>query len=212
MALTLISEHNITSAVSTLDITSGLDDTYDVYEFHCYNLVTGTAWDGKFGFQFNAAGASGFNEVITSTMNTISHNESGSSHQWNYNNSWDLSHSSNKNIVEQNNQQYYQAVNRGQFSNASGNDGYTPDATDYLVADGTSCGVIKLYNPSSTTYVKHFTADFNSMGGVKIANNIYSFHSFVGGYVNTTAALDEISFKYHNGTWGSGTIYMYGVS
>jgi hypothetical protein len=212
MPLTLISTHNVTSAVSSLAITSGLDDTYDSYEFHCYNLVTGTAWDGKFGFQFNAASGSntsGFNQVITSTHNTINRNEGGTSHNWNYNNSWDLT-SANKNITEQNNQQLYQAVNRGQFSNASGNDGYTPNGADYLVADGTSCGVIKLYNPASTTYVKHFMADFATMGGVKSA--VHTFHHLVAGYVNTTAALDEISFKYHNGTWGSGTIYMYGVS
>ena len=191
MPLTLISTHNVTSAVSTLDITSGLDSTYDVYEFHCYNLVTGTAWDGKFGFQFNADGQSGFNEVITSTMNTINHNESGS---------------------DQAQGTLYQAVNRGQFSDTSGDDGYTPDPTDYLVADGTSCGIITLYNPASTTYIKGFTADFNTMGGVKLVANIHSFHSYVAGYVNTTSALDEISFKYHNGTFGSGTIYMYGVS
>jgi len=212
MPLTLISEHNVTSAVSTLDITSGLDSTYDVYEFHCYNLVTGTAWDGKFGFQCNADGQSGFNEVITSSHNTVNHNETGSSHNWNYNNSWDLTHATNKNIVDQYQGTLYQAVNRAQFSDASGNDGYTPDPTDYLVADGTSCGIITLYNPASTTYIKGFTADFNTMGGVKLSANIHSFHSYTAGYINTTSALDEISFKYHNGTWGSGTIYMYGVS
>ena len=209
MALTLISSHYVTSAISSLAITSGLDDTYDSYEFHCYNLVTGTAWDGKFGFQFNAAGASGFNEVITSSHNTINRNEGGTSHNWSYTNAWDVG-SANENITDQSNQQLYQAVNRGQYSDTSGNDGYTPDPTDYLVPDGTSCGVIRLYNPASTTYVKYFTADFATMGGVKSA--VHTFHSFVGGYVNTTAALDEISFKYHNGTWGSGVIYMYGVT
>lgn len=211
MPLTLISTHNVTSAVSTLNITSGLDSTYDVYEFHCYNLVTGTAWDGKFGFQFNAAGGSGFNEVITSSHSTINRveNSSYTSHNWSYTHSWDLTQA-NKNITDQHNEQYYQAVNRGQYSNASGNDGYTSNGADYLVADGTSCGVIKIYNPSSTTYTKNFTSDFATMGGVKA--NVHTFHSIVAGYVNTTAALDEISFKYHNGTWGSGTIYMYGVS
>jgi len=48
------------------------------------------------------------------------------------------------------------------------------------------------------------------MGGVK--GHVHTFHSMVGGYVNAEEALDEISFKYHNGTWGSGTIYMYGVT
>jgi hypothetical protein len=215
MALTLISSHNITSAVSQLNITSGLDDTYDIYEFHFYNLVTGTAWDGKMGWQVNAASGSntsGYNQVIQSTFNTLQHNEADSNHAWNYNNSWDLSVAANINRVDQSNEQYYQAMNRGQYSDTSGNDGYTADGADYLVADGTSCGILRLYNPSNTSYMTNFESIFTGMGGVKTTANIYTMTCRAAGYVNAEEALDEISFKYHNGTWGSGTVYMYGVS
>jgi hypothetical protein len=214
VALTLISEHNITSAVSSLEITSGLDSTYDVYEFHCYNLVTGTAWDGKWSVQFNAASGSntsGFDQVITSARAEAHHNENGTQLQWGFKNSWDESQS-NTNMMSLHNETTYQALTRGQYSDTSGNDGYTSDPTDYLVPDGTGCGIFRLYAPSSDTYVKHFTGDFNCMGGVKTASDIYTFHAQVSGYVNTTEPIDEIKFYYHNGTWGSGTVYMYGVS
>lgn len=214
MALTLISSHNITSAVSSLSITSGLDSTYDVYEFHCYNLVTGTAWDGKFGVQFNAASGSntsGFDQNITSAIQEMHHNESGANHTWGFKTSWDEAQT-NKNMMSLHDETDYQTLIRSQYSDTSGNDGYTPDPTDYLVPDGTACGVLKLYHPSDNAHTKQFYADFNGMGGVKTAANIYSFRMITTGYINTTEPIDEISFKYHNGTWGSGTIYMYGVS
>ena len=34
---------------------------------------------------------------------------------------------------------------------------------------------------------------------------------FVGGYVNTTAAIDEIQFKMSSGNIDSGTIKLYGI-
>jgi hypothetical protein len=76
MALTLISTHTA-SASATLDITSGIDSTYDSYEFHMVNIhpATDAAW---FGFQVNTAGATGFNEVMTSTFFRAYHREDDS--------------------------------------------------------------------------------------------------------------------------------------
>jgi hypothetical protein len=65
MALTLISTHTA-SASATLDITSGIDSTYDSYEFHFVNMHPATDGCGLC-FQVNAAGASGFNETMTTT-------------------------------------------------------------------------------------------------------------------------------------------------
>ena len=61
MALTLISTHTA-SASATIDITSGIDSTYDSYEFHFVNMHPATD-DVQFQFQVNAAGQSGFNET-----------------------------------------------------------------------------------------------------------------------------------------------------
>ena len=62
------------SGSSSLSFTSGIDSTYDVYEFHLTNLHP--ASDNKWcGVQFNAAGQSGFNETITSSAFESYHRE-----------------------------------------------------------------------------------------------------------------------------------------
>jgi hypothetical protein len=64
-----------------------------------------------------------------------------------------------------------------------------------------------LYAPSSTTYVKHFTSTGN---GIHASN--YSITLHVAGYINTTAAIDEISFKFESGNIDAGVIKMYGIA
>ena len=70
------------------------------------------------------------------------------------------------------------------------------------------CGVgeLHLFAPSSTTYVKHFysTSSHYHGGG-------YNFSYRQQGYINTTSAIDEISFKFEAGNINAGTIYMYGI-
>jgi len=212
MAQTLLSTHTISSEVSSVDITSNFDNTYDVYEFHFVDIETGTAWDGKWGFQVNVDGGSGFNEYITSTYWRLQANESGSHNSMSYQNSWDLTSSTNPNIVDQHNEQYYQAMNRGGYSDSSGNDGYTPDGSDYLTQDGCHCGILTIYNPANTTYNHKFQSISSGMAGVKNEADIYAMFVNVSGYIDVNAAIDEISFKYHNGTVDSGVIYMFGIS
>ena len=40
----------------------------------------------------------------------------------------------------------------------------------------------------------------------------YTMECYGAGYINTTSAIDEISFKFESGNIDAGTIYMYGVS
>ena len=62
------------SSSATLDFTSSIDSTYNIYKFRFVDLHPGT--DGSiFRFQANAAGGSGFNETITSTDFESFHNE-----------------------------------------------------------------------------------------------------------------------------------------
>ena len=73
--------------------------------------------------------------------------------------------------------------------------------------DEAMSGELHLFAPSSTTYIKHFysrTAEY--MGSPRILDN------FVGGYINTTAAITEIDFKFASGNIDSGTIKLYGIS
>ena len=72
--------------------------------------------------------------------------------------------------------------------------------------DQSVSGVLQLFNPSSTTYIKHFIIDSNSY-----ANSDYSTRSLVAGYCNTTSAINAIRFTFATGNIDAGTIYLYGI-
>ena len=177
-AHTLISTHTASSS-SSLDITSGIDSTYDVYEFRFENMHPAT--DGaEFTFQVNAAGASGFNEVITSTKIQSYHREGDTDNALSYASFYDQAQGT-----------AYQTINtNGGFDN-----------------DQACSGVLTLYNPSSTTYVKHFTSNMN---GAHLAD--YTIQGLVAGYINVTSAIDEISFAMSSGNIDAGVIKMYGIA
>ena len=178
MALTLIST-STASASATLDITSGIDSTYDSYEFHCVNMHPATN-NTIFQFQVNASGLTGFNEVITSTFLRAYHGEGGAGGALQYVTGSDQAQGT-----------AYQTIG---YYTGNGN-------------DESESGILTLYAPSSTTYVKHFVAR------VQIYNDSdYSQDCHAAGYINTTAAIDEISFKFQSGNIDAGTIKMFGVS
>jgi hypothetical protein len=179
MAKTLISTHTASSS-ATLDITSGIDSTYPVYEFHMVNMHPSNN-NVYLAFQVNAVGESGFNEVITSTFFRAYHHEGDAYSAFGYGPTYD-----------QGNGTAYQAL-----GSSIGND-----------ADKQKSGILTLYNPSSTTFVKHFTSETNTYN-----DSNTSVHNFIGGYVNTTAAIDEISFKMITaGNIDAGVIKMYGLA
>jgi hypothetical protein len=72
-------------------------------------------------------------------------------------------------------------------------------------ADQICSGVMHLFNPASTTYVKHFYSRLSSSheGDAELDN-------FGAGYINTTAAIDDIQFKMSSGNF-DGKIKMYGI-
>jgi hypothetical protein len=74
--------------------------------------------------------------------------------------------------------------------------------------DNDSCvsGVLHLFNPSSTTYVKQW---FSRVQGSK--NSDTSMEVYTAGYLNTTSALTQVRFTIASGSIQSGTIKMYGV-
>lgn len=71
-------------------------------------------------------------------------------------------------------------------------------------ADENCVGELHLFSPSSTTYVKNFYSTTN------VHTNAYSVESYAAGYINTTTAIDEVSFKMSSGNF-DGKIKMYGV-
>ena len=166
------------SASATVSFTTGIDATYNEYQFHFVNIHPAT--DGvDFQFQVNAAGASGFNELMTTSVFRAANNEAGSATTLTYQTSDDQAQGTG-----------YQSI-----GNYGGND------NDQAVS-----GVLTLYDPSSTTYVTHFTARATDHMAHDQAGDFY-----VAGYINITAAIDEISFKFASGNIDAGTIHMYGV-
>ena len=166
------------SGASEVDITSGIDSTYDEYMFVVTDIGPATD-NADFTFQFNAAGGSGFNETITSTVVYSYNNEADSDTGLGYETGSDQAQGT-----------AYQT-----FWYDAGNG-----------ADESGAGILHLFSPSNTTYIKHwyFRSSFYYVSD-------YAFSFFGAGYINTTSAIDEISFKMSSGDF-DGVIQMYGVA
>ena len=183
MGLTLIK--SLTAAGdSELEFIDGTDDvvmdnTYNEYQFYFVNMHPASSSD--FSFQVNASGGADFDETITSTFIRTWHRETGDTTGFDYGTGDDQA----QGIAYQN---IYDRV----FGEA---------------ADSSVSGILTLYDPSSTTYVKHFVSVLNAMHSTD-----YTMENLAAGYINTTSAIDEISFKFSGGNIDDGTIYMYGVS
>ena len=157
-----------------------LDDTYKEYVFTFKNIHPQT--DGE-DFQFNMSIDSGSNYNVTKTTTWFF-----AYHSYvidglagvEYVASFDLAQSTSDQIL----------------TNNIGADN-----------DQSASGSLTLYNPSSTTFVKHFTANINSFHGTSQTVN-----SFVAGYGNTTSAVDAVIFKMNSGNIDSGDICLYGIA
>jgi len=166
------------SSSATLDFTSGIDSTYKEYVFKFIDIHPQTNFR-HLGFQANVAGASGFNETITSTAFINQHDEGDSA---------TILQLEGDGIQQQATGFQIVLYGMGNENDESGN------------------GTLHLFDPSNTTFVKHFIADTNTH-----TDNDRSSRFFVGGYFNTTSAIDEIQFKMSSGNIDSGTIKMYGI-
>jgi len=175
--LTLLSTQTASNSAS-LSFTTGLDSTYDAYEFKFINIqpVTDNAT-----FQFNMSTDSGSNYNVTKTTTAFRaiHDEADTSTQLAYRTDFDLAQSTAY-------QYLIEAVGSG--------------------ADECAGGTLQLFNPSSTTYVKHFISNFNGYYGEN-----YSFNYYVAGYGNTTSAINAIRFNFDSGNIDDGIIKLYGV-
>ena len=169
------------SSSSTLSFVDGsdgvtLDSTYPIYLFKFYNIHPASN-DVAFQFQVNASGQTGFNETITSTTFDAYHAESGGAAALRYLTGADQAQGTS----------YQNLINC-----TNGN-------------DESAAGYLHLFNPSSTTFVKHFIARVCS------TQQSYANEQYTAGYINTTSAIDEASFKMASGNIDSGTIKLYGI-
>jgi hypothetical protein len=177
-AMTLISEQTASSS-ATISFTSGIDSTYDSYVFKFINIHPAT---DNVRFQYNGStdGGSNYNVTKTSTAFYAYHNESDSDTTLAYSAGGDLAQGTGF-------QDIVLSMGNGADENASGE--------------------IILYNPSSTTFVKHWisrTASYSYQD--------YAYDWYTAGYMNTTSAVNAIQFKMTSGNIDSGVIKLYGIS
>ena len=178
MSLVFIASATASSS-ATLEFTSGIDSTYNEYQFQFVNMHPATD-NANFTFQVNAAGESGFNEVMTTTAFYAYNRKTTGASALTYDGNNDQAQGTG-----------YQDI----FAYDVGNEG-----------ESSTSGILTLYDPSSITYVKHFAAV-----GSGIAYGTYVISMYNTGYINTTNAINQISFKFASGNIDAGTIYMYGV-
>jgi len=177
--LTLLSTQTA-SASATISFTTGLDSTYDEYQFHFINIHPAT--DGRdFAFQVSTNGGSSYGVTQTNTQFRAYHDEADTNTNLLYNGAGDVAQTTDLTLLTAE-----IAVGNG--------------------SDECCVGVLQLFNPSSTTYVKHYI----SVNQTYNPNN-YSANNFVAGYFNTTSAINAIQFKFDSGNIDDGIIKMYGV-
>jgi len=73
--------------------------------------------------------------------------------------------------------------------------------------DACSSGFVNLFNPSSTTFVKHFIG-ISSL----IYADTYCMQERFAGYGNTTSAINAVRFKMSSGNIDSGQILLFGLN
>ena len=176
-SLVLISEQTASSSAS-IEFTSGIDSTYPIYKFEFINMHPATD-NADFTFNMSTDGGSNYNVTKTTTVFTAQHSEAGSDAGVFYVTADDLAQSTNSQII----------------LGLIGND-----------ADQSASGSLTLFNPSSTTFVKHFIATGNSY-----YSGNYSLNDYVAGYGNTISAVNAIQFSMSSGNIDSGTIKLYGI-
>ena len=168
------------SSSSSLSITSGIDSTYKEYIFILNSIHPAS---DNISFQFNGTddtSSHSFDITKTTTAFNAYHSESGSEASLGYRSADDVA----------------QGTGYHTLSHQASNDN-----------DASLSGFLHLFDPSNTTFVKHFVA--------RISGNNEDNHAqdnFSAGYFNTTAAITGLDFKFSSGNIDSGTIDMYGVN
>jgi hypothetical protein len=177
-SMVLLSEQTASSS-SNVSFTSGIDSTYPIYKFEFINIHP---QNDNVDLQFNMSTDSGsnYNVTKTSTFFRAYNNEPGTVSAINYETSSDLAQGTG-----------FQGFNKSELGNDN---------------DQSCVGTLHLFNPSSTTFVKHFIANINTYH-----SGDYSANSYISGYGNTTSSVDAIRFQMSSSNIDSGTIKLYGI-
>ena len=177
-ALVLL-ETQTASSSATLDFTDNIDSTYNEYVFKFIDIHPATN-DVHFSFNGSDDDSSHSYDVTKTTTNFRAHHSEGGTSDLSYRTGGDKAQSADfQNIAAE-----------------VGNDN-----------DQCAVGTLHLFNPSSTTFVKHFISRCNIYNA-----SDYNRDDYVAGYFNTTADITAIQFKMSSGNIDAGVIKLYGVA
>jgi hypothetical protein len=185
--ITLIKTQTVSSGVSSVSFVNGasdvvLDSTYKEYIFYFNNIHPSSASNAPLSFNMSIDTGSNYNVSKTSTSFVAYHQEDGADSALGYEGG------TGRDMA---NETRYQHIIF---------DIHNPN-------DSGGSGTLHLFDPSNTTFVKHFMATSNSQIPTSTTANMFS-----AGYGNTTSAVDAIDFKMESGNIDSGVIKLYGVS
>ena len=168
------------ATLSFVDGSGGVDfSTYKEYVFTFKNIHPAT--DGAhLTFNGSIDAGSNYNVTKTTTWFFAYHNEGDSAAALTYSTGNDLAQSTDFQILA------------SDIGNGNDEDG---------------CGTLHLFNPSSTTFVKHFISRCHSYNSNDYANDMY-----IAGYFNDTNDIDAVQFKMNSGNIDAGDICLYGIA
>ena len=170
------------SSSATLSFVDGsssvvLDNTYPIYIFKYINMHPETN-NAEFTVNFRDGG-SNYDATKTTTYFRAWNDEADSNTGVAYNTTKDLAQGTGAAVLAED-------IGNGNDESVS--------------------GVFHLFNPSSTTFVKHFISRAQSYNG-----SDYSVDQHISGYANVTAAVDGVQFAFSSGNIDTGTIKLYGI-
>ena len=165
------------SSSATISFTSSIDSTYKEYIIKFYDVHPAT---DNVTFQVNFRDGSSAYDATKTSSAFYAHEGESSDTGFGYGGSQDLA----------------QATGVQPLLGSLGNGN-----------DECASGELILYDPSSTTYVKHYMVktQYYHQGN-------YSQIYYVAGYCNVTAAIDGVQFSMSSGNIDAGTFKLYGVS
>jgi hypothetical protein len=172
----LISSQTASNSAS-ISFTTGIDSTYKEYQFYFIDINPATD-AAHFEFNMSTDAGSNYNVTKTSTYFRVYHDEADTDTTLFYSTGGDLA----------------QSTSFQRLQNDIGNG-----------ADESCAGSLTIFNPSSTTYVKHFISSSNAYFSSDYTQNVY-----LAGYGNTTSAVNAVQFKMSSGNF-DGTILMFGI-
>ena len=176
--MTLLSTQTASSSANvTFD--SGINSTYKSYVFKFFDIHPATD-NVKFQVNFRD-GSTAYDATKTTSFFQAYHDEAGTTTALSYNTGLDLAQGTGVTFL----------TGDGQ---GNGN-------------DEALSGMLELFDPSTTTFVKHFIVRTNLY-----ESDNHTVDNYIAGYCNVTAAIDGVQFTMSSGNIDAGTIKMYGVS